>query len=313
MAGMTVATALTFATSGSTGAPVAWQRTAEQVRAEAVLLAELCGTGGVDGIVCYPPPVHLYGYLMGRALPELLGVPVRPIGLTDPPAPAFAGLRRPLVAALPAALGPLRRCLPVLRRLDRLTLVHSSAMLPVAATRLLDHLGRRARLVELFGSTETGLVATRLVATRREPHRPIWTLAPDVRFGSAMPVGREGQLRVRSPRIAAQPGQPPPTEYELDDIVEVVDERTFRWVGRSSRLVKVNGRRVNLDQVTDVLRDAVPDMPIICRPHPDELRGEWFAVLVGDPRAVPAVATACRQLPSWQRPSAIRPITTEPH
>jgi acyl-coenzyme A synthetase/AMP-(fatty) acid ligase len=304
MVGMTVAAALTFATSGSTGAPVAWQRTAEQVRAEAVLLAELCETGEVDGIVCYPPPVHLYGYLMGRALPELLGVPVRPIGLTDPPAPAFAGLRRPLVAALPAALGPLRRCLPVLRRLDRLTLVHSSAMLPAAAARLLDSLGRRARLVELFGSTETGLVATRW-----EPDRPIWTLAPDVRFGSAMPVGREGPLRVRSPRIAAQPGQPPSTEFELDDVVEAVDERTFRWVGRHSRLVKVNGRRVNLDQVTDALRDAVPEVSLTCRPHPDELRGEWFTVLVDDPRAVPAVAAACRRLPSWQRPSAIGSIS----
>jgi hypothetical protein len=337
---MTLATAppLAFSTSGSTGAPVRWERTAAQVRAEAQLLAVLCAPGA-DGIVCYAPPEHLYGYLMGRALPDLLGVPVRPIGLTDPPGPAFAGLRRPVVAALPAALRPLLRCLPLLRGLERLTLVHSSALLPYAAVTLLDRLGPRARMVELFGSTETGLVAT-----RRDPHRPLWTLAPDVRFAPPLAPASAGagpgaleaspppsslrslrslrssvrddagpgagpgphQLRISSPRIAARPGRPPAAEHELDDVVEIVDDRTFRWIGRSSRLVKVNGRRVNLDRVADTLRAAVTDVSLDCRPHPDDLRGEWYAVLVDDPRAVTAVAAACRRLPSWQQPSAVR-------
>jgi acyl-coenzyme A synthetase/AMP-(fatty) acid ligase len=298
---MTVGSALTFATSGSTGDPVAWDRTPEQVRAEAELLAELCGAADVDGIVCYPPPVHFYGYLMGRALPALLGIPVRQIGLTDPPAPAFAGLHSPLVAALPAALGQLGRCMPVLRALDRLTLVHSSALLPATAARLIDRLDGRAHLVELFGSTENGLVAT-----RRDPPRPVWTLAPDVRFGAGMPTAGDAPLRVRSPRIAGSHGRPPAAEHELDDIVEILDDRTYGWIGRRSRLVKVNGRRVNLDQVTDALAEAAPDVRFTCRPHADELRGEWFSVLVDDPRALSAVRAACRRLPAWQQPSVIR-------
>ncbi|MGC9665118.1 AMP-binding protein [Planosporangium sp. 12N6] len=301
---------LVFATSGTTGEPVRWLRTAAQVRAEAELLAVLCDAGDADGIVCYPPPAHLYGHLMGRALPDLLGLPVRRVGLTEPARDAFAGLRRPVVAALPAALAHLSRALPLLRRLDRLTLVHSSALLPAAATRLLADLDGRAGLVELFGSTETGLVAT-----RRDPLRPEWTLAPDVAFDADVPAGGEAPLRVRSPRLATRPGTAPATRYTLDDLVDVVDARTFRWLGRRSRLVKVNGRRVNLDLVTDTLRgevgaDAVPEHVVTCRPHRDDLRGEWFSVRVasGDPAVLAAVTAACRRLPAWQQPRSIEPV-----
>jgi acyl-coenzyme A synthetase/AMP-(fatty) acid ligase len=296
-------TVQTFATSGSTGAPVGWERTAEQLRAEAELLAALCAGDGVDGIVCYPPPEHLYGHLMSRSLPELLGVPVRPLGLTEPLDAAFAGLRRPLVATVPAALNPLTRSVALLGRLDRLTVVHSSAILPAAALRLIDRLDGQAKLVELFGSTETGLVATRRYPS---PDYPEWTLAPDVRFGTGMRPDRESPLRVRSPRIAGQDGRPPAAEYELDDLVVPLDGQRFAWLGRRSRLVKVNGRRLNLDRVLDTIREGLGgDVPISCQPHADDLRGEWFRVLVEDEALVAAVARACRRLPAWQQPSAV--------
>ena len=302
MSGVATVGVVEFATSGSTGEPVRWRRTVEQLDAEAALLASVCGAGGadgIDGIVCYPPPRHLYGYLMGRALPDLLGVPCRQVGVTDPPQRAFAGLRRPLVAALPAAFAALRRALPVLRRLDRTVVVHSSAMLPAAGPRLVSELDGRARLVELFGSTETGLVAARTGG-------PLWTLAPDTRFAAPLAAGYEGALRVCGPRLAHRPDRPAPTDHVLDDLVSIVDDRTFRWLGRLSRLVKVNGRRVHLDAVQDALREAVSEVSIEVRATGDEVRGEWFDVVVGDPGAVRAVAAACRRLPAWQQPRTVR-------
>lgn len=291
---------LAFATSGSTGEPVSWLRTAEQIRAEAGLLAELTAPTGVDGVVCFAPPRHLYGYLMGLALPQLLGVPCWYVSLTDSPKRVLSRLRRPVIATVPAAMATLSRSLPALRRLDEVVLVHGSAVLPPDAGRVLAALEGRARLVELFGSTETGLVASRTT-----PGAP-WAPASDVTV-SAGPVGEPGQLRVRSPRLAHRPGGAVTAELELDDIVTVRPDGTFDWHGRRSRMVKVNGRRVYLDEIEAFLRDAAPGAVSHCEAHPDDLRGEWFTVLVDSAgsQGLAEVEQACRSLPAWQRPSAV--------
>ncbi|MFD0823844.1 hypothetical protein ACFQ0D_37220, partial [Micromonospora zhanjiangensis] len=200
---------------------------------------------------------------------------------------------------------------------------HSSAALPEDAAAVLAALGPGARFVELFGSTETGLVAT-----RTSPDDPEWTLAPDVTFGagsltrpdteasagadhdtllpaasgsrSEAPAGpgtfgpggaRPVPLVVRSPRLARRPGEPVPTELRLDDLVTVTGPDTFRWHRRRGELVKVNGRRVELDAVLARLAVAAPGVRLSARPHRDGLRGEWFTVLVhtADAAAVAAV------------------------
>ena len=290
-----------FATSGTTGTPVVWHRTADQIGAEAALLAALCGASeaGVDGVVSFAPPRHLYGHLMGIAMPTTLNVPCRLVSLTAPLRWAFDGLHRPLVAALPAAIATLQHNLGVLRGLDELVLVHGSAVLPPAARTLLDDLGGRARLVDLFGSTETGLVGY-----RRSEDAP-WTPAPDVTLTAEPGSGR---LIVHSPRIAARPGGPARTSAVLEDVVSFAADGTFRWLGRSSRLLKVNGRRLYLDQVEAALRCQVPGAIARCQPAADPRRGEWFDVHVSaaGPAALAAIERACRTLPAWQRPRTVR-------
>lgn len=65
----------------------------------------------------------------------------------------------------------------------------------------------------------------------------------------------------------------------------VVTSLPFRFHGRRSRLVKVNGQRVHLDHVEERLRELVPCADLACVPIPDEVRGEDFDLLVvEDPR-----------------------------
>ncbi|MER5865156.1 AMP-binding protein [Kitasatospora sp. NPDC002040] len=296
---------LEFATSGSTGEPQRWLRTLAQVDAETELLIGLCADEsadqGVDGVLSFAPPRHLYGHLMSLALPRRLEVPCLQAGLTAPLARTVARWRRPLIAAVPAAFAVLGRCLPELAGAERITLVHSSAVLPPAGLKLLADLGERARLVELFGSTETGLIATRPGGTED------WTLAADTRFAMD---SESDQLRVSSPRLARRPDGPPPTATTTGDLVTVLNGRTFRWRGRSNRLVKVNGVRVGLDRVAARLSEAVPGVPISCRAEPDPLRGEWFTVHAGtdDPRVLAELAAAVRALPAAERPRALLPL-----
>lgn len=285
-----------FQTSGTTGEPVTWLRDAAQLRAEATILAELCSAGQADGIVCYAPPTHLYGHLMGRALPELTRLPCRVLPVTAPIASGFAGFRRPLVAALPAAAVALARGLPTLRGLERMTLVHGSAVLTQATVDLLTELEGRAALVELFGSTETGLVGWRSRPTGD------WSPAPDVTLAEVP----DGRLRVTGPRIARREGERARPSTVLDDLVTVNPDQTFRWHGRAGHLLKVNGRRVHLDQVEAVLRTAVPGVTLWCRPERDPVRGEWFCVLVTSADQVEAVRSACAALPPVARPRTVR-------
>lgn len=291
---------LRFDTSGTTGRPVSWWRTREQLVAEAVLLSRYLDTTRTDVVLTHAPSHHLYGYLLGRLVPALRGLPVRVLRL-DEPLPADC--QSPLVAAVPASWWLLERSLDRLRAYRHLTVVHSTARLPGTAERVRERVPRLT-LHELHGSTETGLVAV------RPGGAPDFVLADDVDFAPATDSedGREHRLRVRSPRIAAGRGGTVPPEHALDDVVERTGPRAYRLTGRRTRLAKVNGRRVDLDEVETLLRSAVPAAEPVCMLFRHELRGEWYDVLVrgGDERRR-AVERACRELlPAAEAPRAVR-------
>jgi hypothetical protein len=87
----------------------------------------------------------------------------------------------------------------------------------------------------------------------------------------------EQRLHVRSPRIArrTEMTEPPPS-YRMADLVVPTGERLFRQVGRSNGLVKINGRRCDLDGVATLVRRLVPGTQVCCVPVPDPLRGEHY-------------------------------------
>jgi acyl-coenzyme A synthetase/AMP-(fatty) acid ligase len=92
---------------------------------------------------------------------------------------------------------------------------------------------------EIYGSTETGMVAMRRTASG-----PDWTLCE----GLALVV--EGQAT----RIQGGHVVPP---FTLADSIEVRDARRFRLLGRAGDVVKVAGKRASLQALNARLR-AVP-------------------------------------------------------
>jgi acyl-coenzyme A synthetase/AMP-(fatty) acid ligase len=266
-----------FRTSGHTGPPRLWLRTFVQLSQEVDVLARVCALAPCDAVVSFAPLRHLYGFLFSFCVPALLRLPVwyRPAGEV---APDLAGLpaQRPLVVTIPSVLGLLERRARELRRFRDVRLVHSTSTLPDAAVALAAAV-ETASVVELFGSTETGLVASREL---HEGTSGAWTLAPDVAFRGPVRRGSERRLAVRSPRIAREPGLPSRTSFVLDDRVEPVDERRFRFHGRRSELIKVNGRRLNLADVERALAGALPCADLACVGRRDRYRGESYDLLV---------------------------------
>lgn len=267
-----------FHTSGQTGSPRLWLRDREQLLTEVRLLQQVCRVQQTDGIISFAPVHHLYGFLLSFLLPAMGRLPVwfRPVQHAAIPQPC--GLKRPLVVTIPSAMAQLERCSAELSAFEQVTIVHSTACLPMAGLRLLEQVpGHRVHFLELFGSTETGLVAARWLDRGSEPS---WDLVEDVRFAQPAVSSDEALLDIRSPRLAYDSDGVRPPSFQMDDYVRIVGLRSFRFYGRRSRLVKVNGQRVNLDRVEEVLRRAIPCLDLACMVARDDLRGERFDLLL---------------------------------
>lgn len=290
LVGRAVPDVVELRTSGSSGPAAGWRRTRRQLWTEAGMLAELVRADRPRAVLSFAPPTHLYGLIATALLPAVLGLPVWHCPSYGLPAPE-ADARRWLVVAIPWAFPVLLRDLSVLGGPEHVTVLHSTATLPATAGDFAAALGpERLRLIELFGSTETGAVASREWSS----FAAAWTLMPDVRFADDDPGERElpGEtpLSVRGPRLALTGAGRPMDRWTTDDFVRRLDDRRFLFHGRRHRLVKVNGRRIDLDRLEERLRAAVPCADLACLPVTDPVRGERVDLLVAAPEDPALVA-----------------------
>ncbi|WP_157749687.1 AMP-binding protein [Jatrophihabitans sp. GAS493] len=193
-----------FTTSGTTGEPIGWLRTPRQIWAEAEVVARVIAEA-TDGdrpqsMLSFAPPSHLYGVMATAVLPAYLRIPVTyvapgerlPIDNVD---------EHQLIAAIPSTFALLLNSRIGWSVPERVTFLHSTAVLPAVGTQLVDGFSANQRLIEIFGSTETGAVATRLGGRRHSD----WVLCEDVQFEDSAgtrpqqsPIA-ERLLEVRSP------------------------------------------------------------------------------------------------------------------
>ncbi|MFC4495753.1 acyl-CoA synthetase [Streptomyces ovatisporus] len=285
--------AVPFATSGHTGEPVRWWRTREQLRAEVELLVDTV-IGDVGQVVALAPPEHLFGRLFGVELPRMYGIEVHSAWQDPVVPPAWRPGVPTLFVCLPASWLPLRSLAPRIAELPRAVALHSAGPTTPHTRRLVKALRDSPfEAVELFGSTETGAVAAREITPGDAEQGP-WSLLPDVVAevpgqpgGSCRPDepwgpggGGEHRLTVRSGRIARRDGEDaPPAVWQTGDLVRPAGERRFTFVGRATRLVKVNGLRCDLGLVEQAVRAALPGLDVVCLPTRDAVRGEHYELV----------------------------------
>lgn len=261
-----------------------WLRTEEQIQAEVALLADTV-VGPVDRVVNYAPPHHLYGYLLGDLLPARLGVPVEHLWRTPLTPPDLTSDERTLFVCLPATWVMLRSLTERIRTLPAAVAVHSTGPTTSVTRDVLAALrDSDFRAVELFGSTETGAVAHRSLAPPAT--RPsLWALFDDVSLVPDPDSPGEQPLRVSGPRLARRHDMPrPPDATCLDDLVRPVGDRHFELLGRSTRLIKINGRRIRLEHVEAALTGVLPHLDVVCLPQRDRVRGEHYELFYNDKR-----------------------------
>lgn len=226
-------------TSGSTGHPRQHRKTwasfaASSARNAQAIVAAL-GTEGLRGdpaIVATVPPQHMYGMELSVLLPLLAGFAVhasRPLlpadivqALSEVPAPrVLVSTPVHLRALLAAAID-----LPTLG-----LVVCATAPLDAALAAAVE---RRfgAPLLEMFGSTETCVIAQ-----RRTANAEAWSLYEGVTL-HAEPDG----TRVEAPWFVE-----PNT---LQDVVEQLPGQRFLLRGRNTDLIEIAGKRASLAELT---------------------------------------------------------------
>jgi acyl-coenzyme A synthetase/AMP-(fatty) acid ligase len=263
-------------TSGSTGAPSAHCKKWSSLRATTALNAaairrELPPGAGQPWIVATVPSQHMYGMELAVLLPLLggfsihAGQPLFPAdvaqALGEVPAPRVlvstpvhlrslvqSGVSLPAVAAVVSATAPLS---------------------PGLARDVEDRFG--TTLLEMFGSTETCVIAT-----RRSAHERTWRPYP----GITLEPSASG-TRVSAPWLAGS--------TLLQDVLEVGAEGRFTVIGRNSDLVEVAGKRASIADLTRRVTGlpGVEDAFVLQADAPDALGVRRIAALVVAPGLTP--------------------------
>ncbi len=221
-------------TSGSTGEPVPhpklWGPLVDCTVAGAQRLAEHLGRPGLAGLslVATVPPQHMYGF-ESTVLVALLGGAAFDTGRPFYPADIAAALTRlPRPRMLVTTPFHLRMLLEAGIDLPAVDLVLS------ATAPLSPQLAARAEaalhgpLVEIYGCTEAGQVAT-----RRTTDGPEWRT-----YDGLVLSGDGEQTRVQGGHVV--------TPTPLADVLEVLAPDRFRLLGRSNDLINIAGKRNSL-------------------------------------------------------------------
>ncbi|MGZ8261922.1 MAG: AMP-binding protein, partial [Methylotenera sp.] len=220
-------------TSGSTGVPIphskCWGSLVRNVQAQATMLG--LSANANYSIVGTVPPQHMYGFESTVLLPLQSG---NALSNAQPfyPADICSTLQEtPSPRILVSTPLHLRLLLEAELKVPELALMLSATSL--LSTQLAHKLEAhfKAPLLEIYGCTETGQIATRRTTQAAE-----WQLWPEV------------SLMQRGERIWAEGGHveiPVP----LNDIIETVGPEYFLLHGRMQDLINIAGKRSSLDNL----------------------------------------------------------------
>ncbi len=221
-------------TSGSTGAPVPhakhWGLLVRNTQAGARRLAQQMGRRDLVGVtlVATVPAQHMYGF-ESTVLIALLGGAAFDTGRPFYPADIAAALMRAprprMLVTTPFHLKMLLDSGVPLPAID-LTVCATAPLAPQLAARAEAALA--APLMEIYGCTEAGQVAS-----RRSTEGPEWHT-----YDGLLLSGDGDEVIVQGGHV------PEPTR--LADVLDVIDARSFRLLGRSNDLINIAGKRSSL-------------------------------------------------------------------
>lgn len=228
-------------TSGSTGTPEAHSRTLRQLVSGAQALAARLALDiptalpAATPIVCSVAPQHMFGLETSVMLPLLSGLSVlegRPLLPADIDAALQSCPAGAILVATPLHLGALAR---LQTRTPHCLAVIASTMPLTAEVASQAEACCRAPVLEIYGSTETGVIAMRRTALHTA-----WSPVQGVTL-AAMDNG----FQVWGAHF--------PSPCQMGDTIQAGDGGQFTLLGRQSDVLKIGGRRASLAGLNQLL------------------------------------------------------------
>ncbi len=254
-----IAGSLAVFTSGSTGSPKCIDKSLVQVDAELGALEDLWGARlGDSAMLSTVSHQHFYGLLFALLWPLCTGRLFAQKAFVDPVHLAtFSAAQRDLSQVAwvmsPAHLHRLSATMPWDAR-TKVTAVFSSGgpLRFAAASAVAQALGQWP--LEVFGSSETGGIAWREQTCADAPWQPF---AP-----VQVALTESGELTVASTYL------PDDERFITADSATLQEDGRFLLGGRLDRIVKLEGKRVALEEVEQVLRnmDGIDDATTLALP-----------------------------------------------
>ncbi|WP_193087887.1 AMP-binding protein [Advenella sp. FME57] len=275
-------------TSGSSGAPRVIRKRFGQLHAEALTLIRAWSLHALPAtLIASVSHQHMYGLTFRVMVPLHAGLVLdrMPSRYPETLAEQTQMYEQCIWITSPALLQRLPDSLPWSALRPRLSRVVSAGGVLAEETRK-GLLQRQWPLHEIYGSTETGVIATR--------HRQsCWTPLPGVR----LETDSENRLAVCSPWTEG-------TE-QTADVISRSDENSFTLLGRTDRILKLEDKRISLNRVEQAALSHPYVSDIHCAPSPlagrlcamVELSAEGIAAFRqhGRRQVIQAVSTLARE------------------
>lgn len=289
-------------TGGSTGTPRLWSKTPANLFDEALHLSRTFSVGPADRIVATVPPRHIYGLLASVLLPFVATAPVIDRSCAFP-REILAGLEggATILVGVPAHYGAISGLYPQPFAL-RLALSSAAPLDPGDAEAFRQ--GTGIAVTEIYGSTETGGMATR-TGGGRGPWTPFAGLDWKI---------RGERLCVRSAFLSPDLSRDPEGFFETADRVEDAGEGRFVFLGRTDEIVKLAGKRVDLAEIRERIRriPGVRDAQVVAFPRRGARQAE-IAALVATDRTAGEIRVALKNLEiPYGRPRRVRIVPAIP-
>lgn len=254
-------------TGGSTGKPRVWSKTIRNLISESIYLSGKFNVAEGDLIVATVPPRHIYGLLFSVLLPYVSNAGVLPGISTFPGEIASAIQNNPVTVFVSVPMHyKVLKDIPA----GSLRLAFSSAGVLNKTDGERFYADTGIPVVEIYGSTETGGIATR--STGEECFTPFSGINWDI---------ADGRIRVKSDFLSPELPRDSNGFFTTGDRADYYQRHGFILQGRADGIVKVGGKRVDLDEIREKIKNitGVKDAFVISMPVREGRENEIAAVV----------------------------------
>ena len=236
-----------FFTSGTTGAPAGVYKTKENLEKESLALISVLPHQNFTRVIVTVPFVHIYGIDIGAILPKNLDVEVwTKENFIPEELITEAQKENTLIVTTPIFIKALNRIENNITFENTLFLTSTAPLSKEDAT--LFHTKYKSSVMQLFASTETGLIAY-----KTDDEEILKT------FDGVSVSSKESMLRISSAfvtsKVISNGLKNVIMPFQTEDIVEILDDRSFKLLGRSSNLAKIAGKRISTQQIEEILEE----------------------------------------------------------